>query len=420
MAKLLSRLGLALGAALFVLVGLLLALLPSRGEERTHSVFSAEKDGLRALYLTLEMLGFPVAAWSEAPGELAHMRGVLVLTQPPEAPPALPGALAPAGDGPASPLRRSRDLAHYRRFVEAGGTLLVCLDAMAETLEFLSTTLGWSELADVESVWIGRDASRVAWFGAERVDLGEGFGRGLRASAPGEVLARTEDGSTLVLARALGRGRVVLATLPAARLDNEELGADGAAAQFLVRTLEALAPFERVLFDEYALGGWRPASATRLAFAPRLVWLSLHVLALLLVLGWRSAWSGPFTRDPEPWLAASPLARARGFAGLLARAGRFDLLARLLRQGLLERWEARAGRRGETRVLAERLATLARGDLQRGARLTELFVTRAPRDGAELEALERDLAALEGELFGAAEAKKAQRTLGAGPSRSGS
>ncbi len=419
MAKLLTRLGLALGAALLVLVGLLLAVLPSRGEQRAHSVFSAEKDGLRALYLTLESLGFPVAAWSEAPGELGGA-GVLVLTELPAAPPALPAALASGGAAePDSPLRRGRDLAHYRRFVEEGGTLLV-LGVDDEALEFLRSTLGWTELADVESVWIGRDESSVVWFGAERLELGEGPGRGLRAGAAGEVLARTEDGSALVLLERLGRGRLVLTTLPAARLDNQDLAESGAAAQFLVRTLEALAPCERVRFDEYALGGWRPASVTSLAFAPRLVWLSLHALALLLVLGWRSAWSGPFARDPEAWLAASPLARARGFARLLARAGRFDLLARLLRQGLLERWEARAGRRGELRTLEERLAALARGDAGRGARLSELFVTRAPRDGAELEALARELRALEGELFGPSESKKARRTLGASPSRTGS
>jgi hypothetical protein len=142
-----------------------------------------------------------------------------------------------------------------------------------------------------------------------------------------------------------------------------------------------------------------------LAFGPRLACLSLHALLLLLVLGWRSAWSGPFPRDPEPVLAASPLARARGFGQLLARAGRFDLLARFLRGAALERWQARAGggRMGarmpeEAPALAERLRELAHGDEALSARLRTLF-SHVPKNAAELAALEAQLAALETELL---------------------
>jgi hypothetical protein len=138
------------------------------------------------------------------------------------------------------------------------------------------------------------------------------------------------------------------------------------------------------------------------------------------VLGWRSAWSGPFPRDPEATLAASPLARARGFGRTLARAGRWDLLASLLRRGMLARWEARSGRRqaGEGDLEA-RLAALARADDERHARLSGLFA-RAPGDERALAELEDDLRALEHELFAATEKRKTARTVGAGPAGSGS
>lgn len=441
MGKLLARLGLALGVALVVLVGVLLAVLPSPGEERAHSVFSAQEDGLRVLFLTLEALDLPVEAWSAAPGELRGAGTLLVLPALPAAPPALPAALA---DGEGAPLWRGRGLAHYRRFVAEGGTLLV-LAAGTEALAFLRDTLALEGLLGLEAEALAPrkpspqlglggmtpGAGRVTFEGGESFALPIGpVARFLGARAD-EVFARSENDEALGVRRASGEGSVALLALPLELFENGALEEQAEPALVFVRALEQLASCERMLFDEYALGGWRPPPFARLAFSRELAWLSLNVLLLCLVLGWRSAWSGPFARDPERLLPASPLARARGFGRMLARAGRFDLLARLLSEGVLQRWERRAGRRpapsgaasseaGPEAALATRLAAFARGDARLGARLNELFVTRAPRDEAELEALETALRALEEELFRQAEPGKTRARLGARPSPSGS
>ncbi len=438
MGRILARLGAALGAALVLLLLVLLAVLPGQGEARAHSVLSAEDDGLRAAYLTLENLGFPVAPWSAAPGELAGPGTVLVLPALPAAPPPLPAALAQADERAQSERpRRGRELAHYRRFVEEGGTLLVPA-ADADALTFLRDGLGLAALAGLEAVefeprgltvQVGlrgpfQGAGLLTFAGGGAVALADAPLARFSGARADEILARSERDEVLCLRRAAGAGSVVLLGLALEPLENGALAEQPEPALVLVRTLEELAPIERVLFDEYALGGWRPASFTRLAFSPDLAWLSLHALLFGLLLAWRAAWSGPFPRDPERVLAASPLARARGFGRLLARAGRFELLTRLLRTGVLQRWEARAGRRAagaeDEAVLTARLATLAGGDERLRAQLTGLFVDAAPRDEAELGALDSELCALEGRLFQPREAGKPRRTLGARPARSGS
>jgi hypothetical protein len=422
MQRLLVRLGLAAGAALLVFVGVLLTVLPSRSEAREHSVFSFEPAGLRALYLLCEELGFPVEPWSEAPGHLDGRGALLVLTELPEGPPSEPMRASGKSEEDAAP-RRSRALAHYRHFVEEGGTLLA-LGIAPEGLDFLRDDLGLGGLAGVSVEEFVSPGVEVLLAGGERIPL-RGMlevARRLCLSEEGmTVLARAGDGSPVAVSCPSGAGRVALTMLPADWLENEALAGQGDTALVFVRLLEALAPFERVLFDEYALGGWRPVALEALAFSPRLAWLSGHLLLLLLVLGWRSAWSGPFPRDPGSSLAASPLARARGFGRTLARAGRWDLLARLLRRGLLARFEARAGRRAPAGEpdLAARLRALARGDRSRHARLTELFVERAPADERELAALEADLRALELELF-AIEKGKTPPRVGAGRPSTGS
>jgi len=422
MQRLLVRLGLAAGAALLVFVCVLLAVLPSRGEARAHSVFSFEPSGLRALFLLCESLGFPVEPWSQAPGHLAGRGDLLVLAQLPAAPPDEPAVPPGEGDDGASP-HRSRALAHYRRFVEEGGTLLVLGTGQGE-LDSLRGPLGLRGLEDLVVDEFMSPGLEAIFVGGERVPLrGQlEFGQRLGALSVGmTVLARGGDGMPVAISCPSGAGRVVLVVFPIDWLENDALAEQGEPALVFVRLLEGLAPFERVLFDEYALGGWRPVPLEALAFSPLLAAASAHLLLLLLVLGWRSAWSGPFPRDPESTLAASPLARARGFGRTLARAGRWDLLASLLRRGMLRRWGADAGRaRSGEPDLEARLAALARGDEQRHARLAELFLARAPADERELGALEAELRALELELFSAPEKGKTPRTVGAGPSRTGS
>jgi hypothetical protein len=125
--RLFARIAAFTALALIVLLGALLAVLPSASEDRASSVYSRAPDGLRVLFLTSEALGFPVSAWSAAPGALDGRGSLLVLGAAPEEPPPGPGARpGPSSAAPA----RSRDLAHYGRFLDAGGryfeTGLIC------------------------------------------------------------------------------------------------------------------------------------------------------------------------------------------------------------------------------------------------------------------------------------------------------
>jgi hypothetical protein len=112
----------------------------------------------------------------------------------------------------------------------------------------------------------------------------------------------------------------------------------------LVRLVESAGPVDRVLFDEYALGGWTPLSPIDLAFSPRWFVASAHVLVLLAVALWSVSWVRQFPRDHEPLHHASALVRARGHAGFLASAGRWGLLARMLGAGVARRLGARPSR----------------------------------------------------------------------------
>jgi hypothetical protein len=389
----LSRIAAAAGLGLFVLFGLLLAVLPGQGDPRSLSVFSAEADGWRAMYLTLEQLGFPVEAWSGAPGELPAPGTLLVLAEPPAPPPALPAALARAGEAPVAGPRRGRDLAHYRSFVQDGGTLLV-LGVDEAVLATLRDELGLDvpdvdfEAEELDPTELVLSDERIPWSGTLPGALSLGAG---------QPLVSTDDGRVLAAAVPSGQGRVGLLVLESERLANRDLREDAEGLLLLVRLLEGLRPFERVLFDEYALGAWHPPAALGLAFTPRIYLLSAHLLLLLVLLSWRSAWSGPFARDPEPLRAVSPLARARGTGRLLARGGRFELLASYLRRGRLARWEARTGRTGAEADEPMRLRRLARGDERRLARLSELWARR-PADEAELARLDAELGGFEPEL----------------------
>lgn len=395
MNRLLTRLGLVFGVVLIVVLGLLLALLPGRSEPRAASVLSGESDGLRALYLSAEALGFSVATWSSAPGELDALgaRELLVLSALPPEPPPLPRALA--ADAP--PRARARE--HYRSFVARGGALLV-LGADLELAAFLrdEVDFGAARWRRVEESSASEAGARAALERGEVLELAHSPRVRLEPGPDDRVLARDAEGEALGLVRVVGAGRVAWLALGPSELANDALRADAAPLVLFVRMLEALAPLEGVRFDEYALGAWRPTSVTALAFSERLGAFSVNALALVLALVLRLAWSGPFARDPAPARAVAPLLRARGLAHLFARAGHFELLAERLREGLLARCEAQSGRRGETRARAERLTALARSDAERAARLAAAFARR-PRDAAQLESLARELDQLERELL---------------------
>ncbi|MSR61257.1 MAG: DUF4350 domain-containing protein [Planctomycetes bacterium] len=401
-ARFFERLGLALLLVVVLTFLVLLLLVPGRAEPLENSALSAEDEGQGALFAMAKSLGLPVASWSSAPGKLTGPGTLLVLAGLPTAPEPAPDAVAEASRG-------GRDLTHYRRFVEEGGTLLV-LGEDAEALDFLcdAELPGCAELsyfgheARATSVSLSSGTSFALDPGPHGEFEFEGEG------AAGEVLLRSAPGGAAGVLLRAGAGRVAVLAFGGAFFSNEHLAASSAPALLFVRVVEALGPFERILFDEYALGGWVPPSVLTLFFQPRFAWLSVHVLLLVLVLGWRSAWSGPFPRDPEGLLAASPLARAQGFARTLIQARRWDLLARLLQRGLLERWCLRAGlrappvdaaRRSEPAALAESLSALARGDERLLQRLDAAQGEHARRDEAAFEELARELSALEGELF---------------------
>ncbi len=336
------------GAILFLLLaGLLLALLPSRSTGATGSVFSVEPGGTHALFLLLEELGFQVLPWTRAPGNLPRNSDLLVLMGVPEEPPGYPAPGAGAEDGGArSSARRLRDLRHYLRFVEEGGTIAMGIASpQGEELAFLRDTLGIPEVAGLglDAQGEGSASLTAVLRSGERLVLARGKVR-LAGSLPerAEVLAADEAGSKLAVRIPIGRGALLLSAVPFELLANRSIDREDDALYF-VRLIEELTPFERILFDEYALGGWAPDSPLGLALAPGAILFSLHGLALFLLFLWRSAWVGPFPRDPEPLAGVSALARAEGLASAIERAGRWDLLARLARTGVLERWSARAG-----------------------------------------------------------------------------
>ncbi len=405
------------GALLFLLLmGLLLALLPGRGEQRAYSVFSTRPDGLRALFLMLEELGFSDLPRTQPPGELRGGGDLLVLFDVPPEPPAR--SLDTGAGADASPPRRIRDLQHYRRFVDEGGKLLLLLRGDEEReLGFLGESLGLEELAGMELAPRTEDAplqvrmSSGATFVLSR--SGERRLAGVRdrtGDRPGrsEVLARELDGPPVAVRVGVGSGALIVLLLPPELFSNESL-AEQDHALFFVRLLEELRPFERIVFDEYALGGWTPRSPLELAFGPGTIVLSAHLLAFLLLLLWRSAWTGPFARDPVALRAVSALSRAQGLAGLLERAGRRELLARLLRERLLERWCVRAGKRSRAAPEGERSAQALEADLaalfRHGGplldRARKCFLETPVRNRSELERLAAELEALDRELFAA-------------------
>jgi hypothetical protein len=313
---------------------------------------------------------------------------LLVLARLPEPPPALPPALTREDAPP-----QQRALAHYARFVEEGGTLLV-LGAAQNELAELEEGLALACLAPLEfraEPFIGGPLVLPDGMELEFEERPAGTFTG----AHGALLCDLA-GRAVGALQPCGAGRVALLALPAERFDNAHLAAEPDHALLLVRMVEALAPIERLAFDEYALGGWRPTSVPALALRPRLQALSLHVFLFLLVLVWRSAWSGPFARDPAPERSASALARAHGFGRLLARAGRHDLLAGFLRRAWIERGATRCASAadGFDRALAE----LAGGDERRWARLRASLEARTITSEAELDSLARDLDQLEDEL----------------------
>ena len=355
---------LGLGA---LLLGLALAaqLLQPSGSAEPGSAASAAPDGRRALLLLLRESGLRADAWDEAPAALPRGGALLWLARVPDR----AGSEAGEDGKPAPADVGLRADAHYRRFVEEGGVLL--LPEGKEARKFLVERLGLEACGEVEA----RDDSEAGLHsfrddpafrdepgGTLEVEVRKGGtlrlpGAGSKATARWvEEGTGAGPGGALAVEVRIGRGRVVLLG-DDGFLDNSRIGEHdhAPAALFLAREL---APDRRVLFDEYALGLWRPHSPVAILASPGFFLATLHLLLLLALLVVASAWVREFPRDAPRTASLSPLERARSLAALLARAGRYGLLARLLREGIARRLQDRAG--GVDRASAARLAELGR------------------------------------------------------------
>ncbi len=346
----------------FVATGLLLQLVPG-GSAQPASASSAQEDGRLAAFLLLEELGLRPRVWLAAPGELprgAHLLWVVAAPEEVE----LYGELdereakTPPVTESARRARRLLDRLHYDRFVREGGTLVIALRNIVEidssrfgaNREFVETVLGIDapELrtdrgqTEGEQLLVLRDGQELriasdSWNAFESLEPGSRFERVAVETMPGRLRAREWP-----FALRVPHGRGTVALLADDRwLDNERIGeADN--ALLLVRLVEMLRPpGGDVLIDEYGFRGWSPGSWVSLAFGPTLLGPSLHVLALLALGAWWLGRARAFPRDPEPLGQLAPLARARAQAGLFVRAGRFDVLARHLREGVARRLAAR-------------------------------------------------------------------------------
>ena len=405
--------------AVLILVAAVLAPLLSRKPSQEHgSVASTQPEGRRAALLLLRELGLAAEAWRLRPGLLPSGPHLVWLAR-------APGERAQDpthSQGEADPLEAAREagpgaLRHYREFVEQGGTLL--LPSGEAELEFLVRGLGIEACADLERLTLAQANDEVRLAG-EALELPWGehaFADPASAGARFEPLLLGPEGELLAFELPLGRG--TLAVLAGDRfLDNARLG-EGDCAVLLARLAERYAGegrARRVLFDEGALGRLASGSPIAMALAPRALPFTLHALALLALLVWRSAWVREFPRDPEPLEQLSPLVRAQSQAALLARGKKAAELASMLREGTLVRVSqrleggAREGAAGEER--AARVSRLAAASGAPGAveRWREALLERRVASLAELAALDRDLRALEAEA-GGAERRPGRATL---------
>jgi hypothetical protein len=332
-------------AGLAVLAGILglavlLALLPGAKETSARSVYSVEASGRRAAFLLLRELGHEVEPWTRAPGHLPHGEHLLLLGGVPQAPPGY------ASEDPERlrGSRRLRDLRHYRRFVEQGGTLVTPFDDESE--EFLREVLGMDGLEGLHAVHRPDrqpSARRLRLASGEELEV-EQRHRWFESDldeARFEPFAVDALDRPVILRSTVGNGSVVLLADPA--LFQNALLREADHALLLVRLAETLQGRGRVLFDEYSLGGWVPASPLELAFAPGVWGFSAHLAVLVGLLVVSIAWVRSFPRDPEPLRQLSALDRAAGIAGWISSMGRWDLLGRMLRRGVLRRLARRSG-----------------------------------------------------------------------------
>jgi hypothetical protein len=430
----LERVGAIAIAGVMLAFALVTQLLGGPPQSIAGSVDSAAPDGRRALYLLFGAQGYAPEAWRKFPGALPSGEHVLLLASAPhaagvggddaeeesnndsesddtESPEDVEDATdstdaaVPADDRAPNAALEFRSLMHYRRFVESGGTLV--LPAGPRALEFLVEDLECEpcrEIAVADSPAGPRlvhTSSGGEWTAQWKFD---GTFEALDpASDVRELWWGGPPGGTgdehFAVQVPLGNGRIVVLG-DDGFLENGRLGQDDHAL-LAVALFEELSRGGRLLFDEYALGLWEASTPIQIATGPSLVLASAHVFLLLALLVWRAAWTLRFPRDPIPLAQVSPILRARSLSSLFERAERVDVLARLLRMGALRTLCDRLhisvdrGQRLDAASTFDSVARRAGLDAAATDRWRGAFTARSITSDAELEALGRELAALE-------------------------
>jgi hypothetical protein len=363
---------------------------------------STEPGGRRALFLVLEGLGFAPRAWHQAPIALPDGGATLWLSTAPRWA-EMGGSTESDGGSACTELQDPRHPANYGRFVRGGGTLVA--PARPGVLAWLRDSAGLEV-----PLWHGLISGQPV--GQLTLDTGELLSVDLTSEASesgGRAedwhdLALDEEGRAFAASCSLGEGRVLLLASDDF-LTNGELDQPGRGL-LAVRLAEVATGGGALLFDEYALGDWRPPSSVGLLTAPGLRELSWNLLLLLLLALVLVAWPREFPRDPAE-APMDPRVRSKAGARLLERAGRSDLLARELRLGVLRRlarrWrlgrsaaglEEEASERAEAQ-LVEELGVRAGLAPARVASWVQFF---RDHDHEDLEVLDRSLRAFEAEL----------------------
>lgn len=379
----------ALAAALLVFAAVMLALLapPAREDASPDprlSSYRSSPHGARALALTLETLGIPVAERLTPYTDADSLAGPLALLAPLEPP--TPGELAELG-----------------RWLEQGGVLFYVARPGDPTLDTLGLALA-PPARDSAASHASAHPRPHRWTEGGRAV--QGIGRVFDGASPAlrdssaEALLVTETGAVAALTFRRGRG-VVVAWSDRAPLENQALRESEGALLFARAAAEATANGEPLRFDEYHQGYRGGGSPLRAALAfvrgKGRGWAALQlagVMALvLLAAGWRFGSVIP----PRPPLRRSPLEHVDALAALYREARARNTTRRLLLSALARR----LGRRpphdadAERRLIAS-LAAHPRASAE-GARALEAAWARGPE--GDLVALSRTIDRLLNEVI---------------------
>ncbi|MDP6956332.1 MAG: hypothetical protein QF599_10170 [Planctomycetota bacterium] len=356
------------GAGLVLaLVGVAIFVAGAKPVKDNASARNSHERGRRGALRLFQELGFDARIFDAAPGALPAGRSLLWLPRSPSfagtgRPPESDGEQYSELDGEAddaNPRGRSvlghlHQAERYRDFMAGGGSLVISQGN--DTARFLSQALGLMPPPALVAPPSG-STLRVSLPSGEVLSVEDGLLEGdlvedelveeglgesgstespPRSSTPWQKWLTAEDGTPLILRHGESAAGSVFLLWDGAWLANDAIGrADH--GLLAVRLAEAAvgAPAATILFDEYALGGWRPQGKAALALAPAARAATLTLLLLALIFIWRLAWPREFPRDQPQRDTLFPLARARSQAALLERAGRGDLLARMLVAGRL-------------------------------------------------------------------------------------